>query len=104
MGTEASTVLDPLWQGLPETARRQVLPPVDPGAVAGAASCALPAAYEAVSGARSFTVTTLRHWELDGLCDDVALVVSELVTNALRHALPPGPGGSPAESAGDAEP
>ncbi|MEV6109681.1 ATP-binding protein [Streptomyces sp. NPDC051940] len=74
-------MLEPLWQGLP---------PIDPGAVAGAASCALPAEYEAVSGARRFTTATLRHWELDKLCDDVALVVSELVTNALRHALPGG--------------
>lgn len=29
------------------------------------------------------------HLQLDGLCDDVALVVSEMVTNALRHAAPP---------------
>ncbi|WP_419996154.1 ATP-binding protein [Streptomyces boninensis] len=79
MGTEASIMLDPLWQGLP---------PIDPGAVSGAASCALPAAYEAVGGAREFTRDTLHTWELDGLSDDVALVVSELVTNALRHALP----------------
>ncbi|MFC7221376.1 ATP-binding protein [Streptomyces polyrhachis] len=79
MGLEAQTMLEPLWRGLP---------PIDPGAVAGSASCALPAEYGAVSGARKFTTSTLRHWQLDGLCDDVALVVSELVTNALRHACP----------------
>ncbi|MFF5448884.1 ATP-binding protein [Streptomyces sp. NPDC012888] len=67
---------------------RQGLPPVDPTAVSGSASCALPARYEAVRGARSFTRATLGQWGLDDRFDDVSLVVSELVTNALRHALP----------------
>ncbi|MEU7551097.1 ATP-binding protein [Streptomyces sp. NPDC044571] len=67
---------------------RQGLPPVDPTAVSGSASCALPARFEAVRGARSFTRSTLSQWGLDERFDDVALVVSELVTNALRHALP----------------
>ncbi|MGC5345812.1 ATP-binding protein [Streptomyces sp. DT24] len=68
---------------------RQGLPPIDPAAVAGSASCALPARYEAVGGARKFTRTTLTQWGLDDRFDDVALVVSELVTNALRHAVAP---------------
>ncbi|MEV7418126.1 ATP-binding protein [Streptomyces sp. NPDC089919] len=72
---------------------RQGLPPVDPSAVSGSASCALPAQFEAVRGARSFTRSTLGQWGLDDRFDDVALVVSELVTNALRHALPAGAGG-----------
>ncbi|MEV5159443.1 ATP-binding protein [Streptomyces sp. NPDC053728] len=67
---------------------RQGLPPIDPSAVAGSATCALPARYEAVGGARRFTRTTLTSWDLGDRFDDVALVVSELVTNALRHALP----------------
>ncbi|MFD9539571.1 ATP-binding protein [Streptomyces sp. NPDC060022] len=67
---------------------RQGLPPIDPSAVAGSASCALPARFEAVGGARKFTRTTLTSWDLGDRFDDVALVVSELVTNALRHALP----------------
>ncbi|MFJ6798439.1 ATP-binding protein [Streptomyces sp. NPDC091268] len=79
MGTNGSTMLEPLRQGLP---------PVDPTAVSGSASCALPPRYEAVRGARSFTRSTLAQWGLDDRFDDVALVVSELVTNALRHALP----------------
>lgn len=79
MGTNGSTVLEPLRQGLP---------PIDPAAVSSSASCALPARYEAVRGARQFTRTTLLQWDLDDRFDDVALVVSELVTNALRHALP----------------
>ncbi|MDP9951077.1 anti-sigma regulatory factor (Ser/Thr protein kinase) [Streptomyces sp. DSM 41269] len=79
MGTNGSTMLEPLRQGLP---------PTDPSGVAGSASCALPARYEAVGGARKFTRSTLERWELGDRFDDVALVVSELVTNALRHALP----------------
>ncbi|MFJ6696313.1 ATP-binding protein [Streptomyces sp. NPDC091272] len=79
MGTNGSTVLVPLRQGLP---------PIDPSAVSSSASCALPARYEAVGGARKFTRSTLCQWELENRFDDVALVVSELVTNALRHALP----------------
>jgi anti-sigma regulatory factor (Ser/Thr protein kinase) len=79
MGTNGSTMLEPLRQGLP---------PTDPSAVAGSASCTLPARYEAVGGARKFTRSTLASWELSERFDDVALVVSELVTNALRHALP----------------
>ncbi|MFJ4368154.1 ATP-binding protein [Streptomyces chartreusis] len=69
---------------------RQGLPPLDPAAVSNAASCALPARYEAVREARKFTRRTLDQWELDYRFDDVCLVVSELVTNALRHALPAG--------------
>ncbi|MFF8844780.1 ATP-binding protein [Streptomyces sp. NPDC015127] len=79
MGTNGSTVLEPLRQGLP---------PIDPSAVSSSVSCALPARYEAVRGARQFTRSTLGQWELNHRFDDVALVVSELVTNALRHALP----------------
>ncbi|WP_162793816.1 ATP-binding protein [Streptomyces paludis] len=79
MGMNGSTMLEPLRRGLP---------PIDPAAAAGAVSCALPPRYEAVRGARQFTRTTLSQWELTERFDDVALVVSELVTNALRHALP----------------
>ncbi|MFK4065055.1 ATP-binding protein [Streptomyces sp. NPDC029674] len=79
MGTNGSTMLEPLRQGLP---------PIDPSAVSDAASVALPARYEAVGSARKFTRNTLGQWDLDERFDDIALVVSELVTNALRHALP----------------
>lgn len=81
MGTEGSAVLEPLWQGLP---------PLDPGTLSGSASCALASQYEAVQRAREFTRVTLCGWELSDHFDDVTLVVSELVTNALRHALPRG--------------
>ncbi len=81
MGTNGSTMLEPLRQGLP---------PLDPAAVSDAASCSLPARYEAVGDARRFTRRTLDQWELGDRFDDVCLVVSELVTNALRHAMPDG--------------
>ncbi|MER5650538.1 ATP-binding protein [Streptosporangium sp. NPDC002524] len=35
--------------------------------------------------AREFTARALRAWELEPLIDDTGVVVSELVTNALRH-------------------
>jgi anti-sigma regulatory factor (Ser/Thr protein kinase) len=79
MGTNGSTMLEPLRQGLP---------PLDPAAVSNAASCALPPRHEAVREARRFTRRTLDGWETGDRFDDVCLVVSELVTNALRHALP----------------
>lgn len=79
MGTNGSTMLEPLRQGLP---------PLDPAAVSDAASCALPARYEAVREARRFTRKTLDQWDMGERFDDVCLVASELVTNALRHGLP----------------
>ncbi|MEC4018216.1 ATP-binding protein [Streptomyces sp. H27-D2] len=80
-------MLEPLWQGLP---------PIDPSAVSGSASLALPPQYESVGGARRFTRVTLQGWELADLFDSVALVVSELVTNAMRHGLPDGIAARPA--------
>lgn len=83
MGTNGSTMLEPLRQGLP---------PLDPATVSSAASCALPPRYEAVREARQFTRGTLDQWRMSDHFDDVCLVVSELVTNALRHGLPTGNG------------
>ncbi|WP_280665053.1 MULTISPECIES: ATP-binding protein [unclassified Kitasatospora] len=56
---------------------------VDPDVV----TCTLAPRYEAVRTARDFARTTLQQWGLSDLFDDVALVASELVTNALRHAI-----------------
>ncbi|WP_369197153.1 ATP-binding protein [Streptomyces djakartensis] len=61
-----------------------------------------PAEPGAVRTARQAVRGKLRNWGLDNLADLAALLVSELVTNALRHATgpigvrlvrPPGPGG-----------
>jgi len=38
--------------------------------------------------ARDFAAATARRWGAGERADDIAIVVSELVTNALRHALP----------------
>lgn len=48
-----------------------------------------PAVPASVKAARDFAVTALRAWGLPTLTDEVCLVVSELVTNALHHATPP---------------
>lgn len=54
------------------------------------ATCELPAALESVREARQFTRSTLQRWDLSGLRDSMELVASELVTNALRYAVPVG--------------
>ena len=41
-----------------------------------------------VRAGRDFTVATMHRWGVAERGDDIAMVVSELLTNALRHALP----------------
>jgi hypothetical protein len=54
-----------------------------------------------VGTARDFCLSTMRRWGVTDRGDDVAVVVSELLTNALRHALPQaGPPGGTAGGAG----
>lgn len=71
--------------------RLAALPPRPLVTVGGPApnttTCTLPAARDSVKIARDFARTTLRWWALADLCDDVEVVVSELVTNALCHAV-----------------
>ncbi|TDE49959.1 ATP-binding protein [Nonomuraea mesophila] len=50
-------------------------------------SCPLPFQADSVKTARDVTRSTLRGWGLHDLSDDAALVVSELVTNAVRYAM-----------------
>ena len=59
------------WAWLPRIATRAL--GADPGSV---------------RAARDFTVATLHRWGMAERSPDIAIVVSELVTNALRHALP----------------
>jgi anti-sigma regulatory factor (Ser/Thr protein kinase) len=47
----------------------------------------VPAVPAAVTSARLHTRRTLAEWELDGQADAAELVVSELVTNAVRASL-----------------
>jgi anti-sigma regulatory factor (Ser/Thr protein kinase) len=74
------------------------LPAFDPGlAEPDGAVCALRPTSASSRTAREFTTTTLRSWKLAELVDDAVVIISELVTNAIRHGLPPY-----AASAGDA--
>jgi len=41
---------------------------------------------DAPAAARHFAVATTNHWGAEDLADDVALVVTELAANAIRHA------------------
>ena len=73
------------WQSPPDPARTGwACPP-------RIATRALGAQAGSVRAARYFTLATLRRWSTAHSSQDIAIVVSEMVTNALRHALP-GPG------------
>ncbi|MEU4048692.1 ATP-binding protein [Streptomyces olivaceus] len=55
----------------------------------GCAEWVFPAAPDAVRTARSAVRRTLEEWRLGSVGDLAALLVSELATNALRHAAGP---------------
>jgi anti-sigma regulatory factor (Ser/Thr protein kinase) len=59
------------------------------------AVCPLRAGTASPRTARDFTLATLRTWGLTALCEDAAVIVSELVTNAVRHGRPLGGPGEP---------
>jgi anti-sigma regulatory factor (Ser/Thr protein kinase) len=62
------------------------------------ATCTLSGHVSSVRAARDFTVATLHRWCTAHSSQDITVVVSELVTNALRHALPePVATGSPGQ-------
>lgn len=69
------------------------------------ASCTLVPRPESVKVGRNFTRATLLGWGMTAVSDDAELVVSELITNALRHAMSgPGPSPGPGPGRGDGEP
>jgi anti-sigma regulatory factor (Ser/Thr protein kinase) len=78
MGTKGTPMLDLLGQSFP---------PVDTRTPSSTATLGLPGQPDSVCRARDFTRTTLQGWRLPEQFDAVTLVVSELVTNALRHGL-----------------
>jgi anti-sigma regulatory factor (Ser/Thr protein kinase) len=58
-------------------------------------SVGLAAVPESVKEARDFALAVLSTWGLIGMYDEIRLVVSELVTNALRHSAGYGAGSTP---------
>jgi anti-sigma regulatory factor (Ser/Thr protein kinase) len=68
-------------------------PAVGRGRLLRAATRTLGTTTGSVRAARDFTLATLGQWSVAERSDDIAIVVSELLTNALRHA-PQAPGGS----------
>jgi hypothetical protein len=57
-----------------------------PGSGAQGAVRTFALSQDAPAAARHFAVSALRRWEIADLADDVALVVTELAANAVRHA------------------
>jgi len=53
------------------------------------ASVELPAEPSAAPGARTYVSDLCERWQLDDICDDLVLPVSELVTNSILHARTP---------------
>lgn len=92
----ANPHVGPMGPGQLPTARHASppLPPAgcDPDAMAlpeGFAACGLDGRRDNAGQARSFVGHTLDQWALPDLAADTKLVVSELVTNAVRHAVEP---------------
>ena len=70
--------------------QRSVEHSINPPETAGSREFALDHDESAAAVARANTRDLLKTWGLSGdLVDEVVLVVSELVTNAVEHALPP---------------
>jgi anti-sigma regulatory factor (Ser/Thr protein kinase) len=67
----------------PESARTDADRAGEPARSAG---LDLPASPESAGAARRFANEFLARWRLSALADDVDLVISELITNALLHA------------------
>lgn len=60
---------------------------IEPGSPPVSATLVLSPIAESVWSARNFALGALSGWDMTGLADGMGLVVSELVTNALRHGL-----------------
>ncbi|MET7325714.1 ATP-binding protein [Streptomyces sp. NPDC005549] len=75
--------------GLPHAGRPALGGP--PAAVALRVACS----GAGFARARGFTRDTLRAWSLDHRGDDAVLVITELIANAVTHAVPPAAAGAP---------
>jgi hypothetical protein len=82
----------------PEPTPGHAHPPALPGGLASAvlacgsgerwfAARGLGPGLDSPRAAREFTVQTLHAWDLGKVIEDASVIVSELVTNALRHGL-----------------
>jgi anti-sigma regulatory factor (Ser/Thr protein kinase) len=83
-GVEIATLASGNWLLAADRAAR------DPTCCPRIATRTAGADARSVRAARDFADATLRRWGVPGRCDDVAVVVSELLTNALRHSPPAG--------------
>ncbi|MFJ6212946.1 ATP-binding protein [Streptomyces sp. NPDC092296] len=54
----------------------------------GFATCALTGNPQATGVARHFARSTLQGWDMPFLIEDVEIIVSEMLSNAIRHGLP----------------
>ncbi|MFF8958253.1 ATP-binding protein [Streptomyces sp. NPDC014894] len=89
-GAGACSAAFPRDRALGPTDVSEVLWGLGRGAVpAGFAACGLDGNLRNAPQARRFVAATLDKWALPALVPDAALVVSELVTNAVQHALEP---------------
>src|SRR5260221_10680016 len=75
----------PPLTGQPEGTWPEALRPPAAGTASQIASCPLAPGVTAPGGARDFTRQILGSWGLLVLAGDATVIVSELVTNALRH-------------------
>jgi anti-sigma regulatory factor (Ser/Thr protein kinase) len=92
LAAEMAGLVNDSWQPSPDPARTACEYPLR------IATCALSGHASSVRTARDFTFATLRRWCTAHSSQDITVVVSELVTNALRHALPePGATGPPGQ-------
>ncbi len=73
------------FAGLPEQMWLEAVPPPVRGMTWQIASCPLDPCPTAAGAARDFTRQILGSWGLLGLAENATVIVSELVTNALRH-------------------
>ncbi len=75
--------------------RRLSPAPADWACLPGIATRAPGAEAGSVRAARDFTMATLQRWGVTERSQDIAVVVSELLTNALQHACPAPAGRGP---------
>lgn len=78
---EMAALASPYWPACPDAAQVRWATFPRTGARSGAVDAS------SVRAAREFTIAALRRWGTADRCEDMAIVVSELLTNALRHAL-----------------